>query len=48
MNNIDIKDNLKDAVDFIVDAILNTINDPTHNYGVKFEELLYRRIKAQK
>lgn len=48
MNNIDIKDNLKDAVDFIVDAILNTINDSTHNYGVKFEELLYRRIKAQK
>ena len=48
MNKVDIKDNLKDAVDFIIDCILNTIGDDNHNYGVKFEELLYKRMKRGK
>ena len=48
MNKVDIKDNLKDAVDFIIDCILNTIGDDNHNYGVKFEELLYKRMKRDK
>lgn len=40
MNGESIDDTLKDAVDFIIDCILNTINDKNHFYGVKFEELL--------
>lgn len=45
MNKVDIQDNLKDAVDFIIDCILNTMDDDNHRYGVKFEELLYKRMK---
>ena len=48
MNKVDIKDNLKDAVDFIIDCILNTMGDDNHNYGVKFEELLYKKMKRGK
>lgn len=40
MNNVNIKDNLKDAVEFIIDCILKTKDDDNHNYGVKFEEVI--------
>ena len=40
LNNIDIKKNLDLATDFIVDSILNTVNDDTHWYGVHYEEIL--------
>ena len=40
LNNIDIKKNLDLATDFIVDSILNTIEDDQHNYGVHYEEIL--------
>ena len=43
MNKIDIQDNLKDAVEFIIDCINETINDDNHRYGVKFEKILNRR-----
>lgn len=43
MNGVNIQDNLKDAVDFIIDCILNTIDDESHFYGVKFEEILKNR-----
>ena len=45
MNKVSIKDTLKDAVDFIIECILNTMDDDSHFYGVKFEEILYKRIK---
>ena len=45
MNKVSIEDTLKDAVEFIIDCILNTIDDDMHNYGVKFEEILYKRVK---
>ena len=34
---------LDDATDFVVDAIKNTVSDKSHNYGVKYEEVLYKR-----
>ena len=45
MNNVKIKDNLEDAVEFIIDCILNTLDDDSHRYGVKFEKLLYSKMK---
>ena len=45
MNNVDIYDNLTDAVEFIIECILNTVNDGSHRYGVKFEEVLYKKMK---
>lgn len=45
MNNVSIEDNLKDAVEFIIECILNTMDDDNHFYGVKFEEILYKRTK---
>lgn len=33
---------LRDSADFVVAAIKNTIDDPTHPYGVKYEPLLAR------
>lgn len=44
LNNVDIKTNLDDATDFIVDCIKNTTNDKYHFYGVKFEEILKKRM----
>lgn len=44
LNNVDIKTNLDDATDFIVDCIKNTTNDKDHFYGVKFEEILKKRM----
>ena len=43
MNGVSVEETLKDAVEFIIDCILNTIDDKSHFYGVKFEELLKRR-----
>lgn len=37
---LDIKNNLDKATDFIIDSIKNTKDDSTHNYGVKYEEIL--------
>ena len=36
------------AADFVVDAIKNTLDDPKHNYSVKFEPLLVDFIKKNK
>jgi len=43
MNKVNIYDNLKDAVEFIIESILETMNDETHDYGVKFEKILRRK-----
>ena len=40
LKNNDIQESIKLAADFVVKAIENTLDDPTHNYGVKFEPLL--------
>ena len=36
------------AADFVVEAIKNTLDDPKHNYSVKFEPLLVDFIKKNK
>ena len=36
-------DSLKDACEFVVKCINNTLGDDTHGYGVKFEEILSGR-----
>ena len=36
------------AADFVVKAIENTLDDPSHNYGVKFEPLLADFVKKNK
>lgn len=36
------------ASDFVVEAIKNTLNDPAHNYSVKFEPLLVDFIKKNR
>ena len=36
------------AADFVVEAIKNTMSDPNHNYGVKFEPLLVEFIKENR
>ena len=36
------------AADFVVDAIKNTLDDPKHNYSVKFEPLLVDFIKKNR
>lgn len=43
LNNVNIKDNLRDAVEFIIKCIKNTADDNMHAYGVKFEEILAKR-----
>ena len=43
MKKVNILDNLTEAVEFIIECILNTQSDPTHRYGVKFEELLAKK-----
>ena len=40
VNGVDIKTNLDIATDFIIDSIYNTMDDPYHSYGVKYEPLL--------
>ena len=38
----------KIAAKFVVKAIENTLDDPNHNYGVKFEPLLVDFIKENR
>ena len=45
MNNKSIKDTLKHACRFVIDAIRKTSSDDTHSYGVKYEEVLRDEIK---
>ena len=40
LKNNDIQESIKLAAEFVVKAIENTLDDPNHNYGVKFEPLL--------
>lgn len=40
LKNNDILASIELAAEFVVKAIENTIDDPTHNYGVKFEPIL--------
>ena len=37
---LDLKTNLDKATDFIIDSIKNTVDDDSHFYGVKYEEIL--------
>ncbi len=41
LNHKDLKENLNDATEFIIQCIKKTISDSTHSYGVKFEDVLY-------
>ncbi len=43
VNGLSMEETLKDACEFIVDAIQATVDDPSHNYGVKFEKVLASR-----
>ena len=36
------------AASFVVSSIENTLDDPNHNYGVKFEPLLAQYIGGKK
>ena len=40
LKNNDFKESIKLAAEYVVKAIENTLDDPNHNYGVKFEPLL--------
>jgi len=40
LNNNSMSDSLKNACEFVVKSIKNTLNDPSHIYGVKFESVL--------
>lgn len=40
LSGIPMYDNLDKATGFIVDSIKNTVSDPSHFYGVKYEEIL--------
>ena len=44
MNGLDIKTNLDIATDFIVDSIYNTMDDPNHDYAVKYEPILKKYV----
>lgn len=43
MNGKDIKENLDFATDFIIESILATVDDPNHNYAVKYEDVLNKK-----
>lgn len=45
LNKVDIYTNLKDSVEFIISCIKETMIDNNHTYGVKFERILFNRIK---
>ena len=45
LNKVDIYENLKDSVEFIISCIQETMNDRNHGYGVKFEKVLFNKIK---
>ncbi len=40
LNGQSLYDSIKDACEFVVKCIKNTMGDDTHNYGVKFESVL--------
>ncbi len=44
VNGRDVYTALKDACEFVVKCINNTLSDETHNYGVKFESVLAERM----
>ena len=48
MNHHDLMKSAIVAADFVVEAIKNTLDDPDHNYSVKFEPLLVDFIKKNK
>ena len=48
LNNNSIYKSAQVAASFVVKAIKNTIDDPSHNYGVKFEPLLVDFIKVNR
>ena len=43
MNGNSLSDSLKEACEFVVKSIKATLDDDTHNYGVKFEKVLAER-----
>ena len=43
LNGVSMEDNLKDACEFIVDAIQKTVSDASHPYGVHFEAVLQEK-----
>ena len=45
LNGNSIYDSLKEACEFIVSCIKETMSDPTHWYGVKFEDILNKSRK---
>lgn len=45
LNGKNMKEALDHATDFVIDSILATINDPSHDYAVKFEDILHKSIK---
>ena len=48
LSNNDLLKSTKIAAKFVVKAIENTLDDPNHNYGVKFEPLLVDFIKENR
>ena len=48
LNNNDLMKSAITAAEFVVSTIKNTLDDPLHNYGVKFEPLLVDFIKENK
>lgn len=45
LNNNSLEESIKDANDFVVASIKATINDESHSYGVKFENVLKNKWK---
>lgn len=45
LNKVDMYDNLKDSVEFIISCIKETMEDKKHSYGVKFENVLFKKMK---
>ena len=43
LNGKDLKETLDHATDFIIDSIEATLDDPNHNYAVKYEDVLNKR-----
>ena len=48
LGNGNIREAAMTAADFVVKCIENTIDDPNHNYGVKFEPLLASFVKENR
>ena len=44
LNNKSMEETLDDATSFIVNSILETKTDSTHGYGVKYEQVIYKRL----